>query len=223
MLFTFWKMRKSKYKVNPNAKKVAGIPKKSKKADMRRHSTVIFLLALSGLIWGTYYAFIHKTIEYHNNGSTGVTTTTVVQQQPNSNTEDGEVFILKDYSVEQVENLANTIAGQNAIWPGYKGDPKDHQAVQRHFNEQFAKFINSGVITTDESRTGKTVTFAYAVTADGVIVFVGRIPGGTIDDNRTYVEIAKGISGRVAVTPAQDESGENIIMLYYIKVRFAIA
>ena len=51
----------------------------------------------------------------------------------------------------------------------------------------------------------------------GVITFVGKIPGGNLDDTYAYVSIKEGIDGKMLVTPAQDESGENIIMLYYIK------
>ena len=216
----FWKMKK-KYKTKKLDYKVSAIPKKSKKADMRQYTTLFFTLALSGLIWAAYYGLIHKTYVY-STSNTNTASTTIVVATPNSQVgEDGTINILS-LSVEQIEGLANTIAGQNAIWHGYKGDPQDHRAVQRHFNEQFANFINSGIINVQPEWQGKSVAFAYAVDANGIITFVGMIPGGSITKPAIYADVSEGISGKMRVTPAQDEAGEPIIMLYYIKVRFAI-
>ena len=217
----FWKMKK-KYKTKQLDYKVSAVPKKSKKADMRQYSSIFFTLALSGLIWAAYYGLIHKTYVFSTSNSSGTPDDSVVVSQPNSVTGEGETINILSLSVEQIEGLANTIAGQNAIWPGYKGDPKDHRAVQRHFNQQFAKFINSGIISVQPEWQGRSVAFAYAVSNDGIITFVGKIPGGTIQDDYVYVDVMEGISGKMLVTPAQDEGGENIIMLYYIKVKFAV-
>ena len=208
--------------MNPDAKKVSGIPKKSKKADLRRNTNPILAIVLCGLVWGSNELLNFTQYDYSTSNTTGVTNTSV-HNTPNSGDtgEDGQINILS-LDVEQIENLANTIAGRNAIWYGYKGDPNDHQAVQRHFQEQFAKFINSGIISVQPEWSGKSVAFAYAVSDTGVITFVGKIPGGSIKDNYVYIEVKQGIDGKMQVIPAQDEAGEPIIMLYYIKVRFAV-
>ena len=164
--------------MNPDAKKVSGIPKKSKKADLRRNTNPILAIVLCGLVWGSNELLNFTQYDYSTANTTGVTNTSV-HNTPNSGDtgEDGQINILS-LDVEQIENLANTIAGRNAIWYGYKGDPNDHQAVQRHFQEQFAKFINSGIISVQPEWAGKSVAFAYAVSDTGVITFVGKIPGG---------------------------------------------
>ena len=212
-------MRKYKLK-----KGVAPLPpKKSKKADLRRYSSLFLSIGLASMIWLAFYGLTHKTYDYHTSNS-NTTSSTIVVTSPQSPVDGDEgVINILSLSVEQIEGLANTIAGQNAIWPGYKGDPKDHRAVQRHFNENFAKLINSGIINVQPEWSGKSVAFAYAVDNNGVITFVGKIPGGNLKDNSAYVTVKLGIDGSIIVTPAQDEGGENIIMLYYIKVRFAVA
>ena len=203
---------------------ISSIPKKSKKADMRNWSGVFFTFALAALVWGSVELLnLTKYDIIYSNSSSG-TSTTVVQPTEGNESGDDKINILS-LEVEQIEALANTIAGQNAIWPGYKGDPTDHRAVQRHFAENYAKYINSGIIQVEEDWAGQSIAFAYAVTADGVVTFVGAIPGGSIkvtDRPDIYQKVSVGISGKVLVTPAQDESGENIIMLYYIKVRFSL-
>ena len=103
-------------------------------------------IALAGLIWGTNELLNFTTYDYSTNSTSGTSSNSVVVSNAQSiEGEEGVVNILS-LNVEQIENLANTIAGRNAIWPGYKGDPDDHGAVQRHFAENFAKFINSGKI-----------------------------------------------------------------------------
>ena len=195
-------------------------PKKNPKKDLRRYSSIFFLIGLSMVVWGFYYAFEYKTYEDSTNGSSGSASDSVVVSPNPNEGGDGTINILS-LELEQIENLANTIAGQNAVWPGYRGDQKDHQAVQAHFGEQFAKFINSGIIPVNDYWYGKSVAFAYAVSDTGVIQFVSKIPGGTLQSTTAYVAVKEGISGKVLVQPAQDESGENIHMIYYIRVKFA--
>lgn len=216
----FW--MKKKYKVKKTERRVSMEVKKHPKKDMRRWSSVFFTTALAALVWGSVELLNLKQYDYSIIGAPSSTDVgTPPSGEPADQGSDDTINILS-LELEQIENLANTIAGRNAIWYGYKGDPNDHGKVQAHFQEQFAKFINSGIIQVDERWYGKTVTFAYAVSDSGVVQFVGKIPGGTITDNYVYVSIGQAISGKVLVTPAQDESGEPITMLYYIKVRFGV-
>jgi len=214
------KPKAPKYKVAKNVGPQQ--PKKWAKRDIRPWSPVFLSLALAGLTWlVNYQVEINEDDRSLING--GGTESSVANTNANNTTEGGDDKInILSLELEQIENLANTIAGKNAIWPGYKGEEFDHRSVNRHFNEQFAKFINSGIIPVEQSWSGKSVAFAYAVGDNGVIQFVGKIPGGDLEDDYAYVVIQKGISGQVQVIPAQDEGGENIIMLYYIKVRFAV-
>ena len=216
----FWKMKK-KYRLKKTTRRVSSEVKKNPKKDLRPWSKVFFFAALAGLIWGSNELLNLTDYVYHTSTTSGtpITSTTL---PGDTGVEDPSTINILSLELEQIENLANTIAGRNAIWPGYKGDPNDHAAVQRHFNENFAKFINSGIIRVEEQWGGQTVTFAYAVSDTGVVQFVGKIPGGSIKDDYVYVAISKGISGSVQVFPAQDENGEDIIMLYYIKIRFQI-
>ena len=214
----FWKMRK-KYRVKKNV--APRQPKKSKSADLRNYSSLFFWIGLSTVLAGTYFAFIHKSFTYPEDPQTATTTTVVVSIPNSGEEEDPSTVTILNLDVEEIEGLANTIAGRNAIWPGYKGDPNNHRAVQQHFAEQFAKFINSGIIRVQPDWDGSTVAFAYAVSETGVIQFVGKIDGGSAP-LRVYAVVADGIGGKIQVIPAQDESGENIIMLYKIKVRFKI-
>ncbi len=200
-------------------------PKKWDKRDIRKYTTPVLAWSLVLMLW-----FSNKALnftEYYDDasGQGGNSTEVAAAATQNSAESEESKFVIKNFTVEQIENLANTIAGQNAIWPGYKGDPQDHRAAQRHFNQKFAEFINSGIINVQPHWAGKSVAFAYAVTSDGIVVFVGAIPGGTItpdQDPDAYQDVSEGISGRVAVTPAQDQAGENIIMVYRIKVKFSI-
>lgn len=200
-------------------------PKKYSSRDVRKWSTPVLALAFGFMVWGANKALNFTQYEYFTVENR---TNTEVETSSNQNPEDEsdkDKIVIQSLSIEQIENLANTIAGQNAIWPGYKGDPKDHRAVQRHFSIQFAKFINGGRINVQPWWDGRSVAFAYAVSADGTILFVGSVPGGSIDASehpRVYQDINEGISGQVAVIPAQDEFGEDIIMLYRIKVKFSI-
>ena len=214
------KPKKAKYKVRKNVGPQQ--PKKWASRDIRPWSPVFLSLSLAALTWLLNYQ-VKIDEDDLRNGSNGNSESVVANTNASNTTEGGDDKInILSLELEQIENLANTIAGQNAIWPGYKGDPKDHRAVQRHFQEQFAKFINSGIIPVEGNWAGKSVAFAYAVSDNGTIQFVGKIPGGDLEDDYAYVVIQKGISGQVQVIPAQDEGGDNIIMLYYIKVRFAI-
>ena len=212
---------KKKYRVKKTSRRVTKEFKKNPKKDMRSWSKVFFMAALAGLIWGSVELLNLKKYVYSINTTTGGTSVGVDNApDPTSDGEEGVINILS-LDLEDIENLANTIAGQNAVWTGYKGDPQNHKEVQRHFVENFAKFINSGVIRVEEDWKGRSIAFAYAVSKTGVIQFVGKIPGGSITDNRVYAIVSDGISGKVLVQPAQDESGEDIIMLYYIKVTFS--
>ena len=215
----FWKMKK-KYKVKNTDRRVSGEFKKNPKKDLRPWSKVFFTFALASLIWGANELLNFTQYDYSILNTSGTTSTVVVSDPNAGESTEGTINILS-LELEQIENLANTVAGQNAIWPGYKGDKSDHRAVNKHFQEQFAKFINSGVIPNVAEYDGRTVAFAYAVSDTGVIQFVGKIPGGNAPDS-AYIMMMD-ISGKAQVFPAQDESGENIIMLYYIKVRFAVA
>ncbi|MGI9548849.1 MAG: hypothetical protein ACR2M7_02575 [Bdellovibrionales bacterium] len=203
-------------------------PKKWDKHDISKWSTPAMAWGLALLVWGSNELLNWTEYDYGTN-NTGNTTTTVVASTPNTGGESDEnTFTISKYTAEQIENLANTIAGQNAIWPGYKGDPKDHRAVERHFQEQFAKFINSGIIPVEPSWGGRAISFYYAVTDEGVIAFVGYTKGqgrGLLTPEKNpyaYQVMSEGITGRVKVDPARDESGEPIIMLYRIQVRFQV-
>ena len=215
----FWKMRK-KYRVKKTDRRISDEFKKNPKKDLRPWSKVFFTVALASLIWGANELLNFTQYDYSILNTSGTTSTVVVSNPNAGESTDGAINILS-LELEQIENLANTVAGQNAIWPGYKGDKANHRAVNRHFQEQFAKFINSGIIPNVAEYDGQTVAFAYAVSDTGVIQFVGKIPGGNAPDS-AYVMMMD-ISGKTQVFPAQDESGENIIMLYYIKVRFAVS
>ena len=215
-----WMMRK-KYRVKKTDRRVTKEFKKYPKKDMRPWTKVFFTFALASLIWGSNELLNLTKYDYSIISTTSSTDVGAVSHSVSADQGDDTINILS-LELEQIENLANTIAGRNAVWPGYKGDPQDHRAVQRHFQENFAKFINSGIISVQENWKGESVAFAYAVSDKGIIQFVGKIPGGTIDDDYVYVTMMKGISGKMIVTPAQDEQGENIIMLYYIKVKFSI-
>lgn len=215
--------KKKKYEVK---RKVGPLrPKKWDSRDIRKVTAPALCLALAGLTWGINYSVTIEPEDLPKGHKTQVEEIAAANANTSDQNTDKETVKISSYSLEQIENLANTIAGQNAIWPGYKGDPKDPRAVNRHFQENFAKFINGGTIPVEPWMNGRSVAFAYAVTADGTIVFVGAIPGGTItaDENPdVYEDINQGISGRVKVLAAQDEGGEEIIMLYYIKVKFSI-
>ena len=201
-------------------------PKKWEKHDIRKYTIPVLAWSLALMVFAANKALNFTEYDYGIDNNGGSSTTVVAAASPNSGeTESESKFIVQQFTVEQIENLANTIAGQNAIWPGYKGDPKDNRGVQRHFNENFAKFINGGHINVQPYWSGRSVAFAYAVTDEGVLVFVGAIPGGSLtaeDNPDVYKDVSDGISGKIIVTPAQDEGGENIIMLYRIKVTFAL-
>ena len=216
----FWKMKK-KYKVKQTDRRISSEVKKNPKKDMRKWSSVTFVFAVAALIWGSNELLNLTKYDYITNSS-GHTTSVSTTLPSDTGVEDPSTINILSLELEQIENLANTIAGRNAVWPGYKGDPNDHFAVQKHFAENFAKFINSGVIRVEAQWAGKSVAFAYAVSETGVVQFVGKIPGGTLEDDYAYVAVQKGISGKVQVFPAQDENGDDIIMIYRIKVRFAI-
>ena len=216
----FWKMKK-KYKVKQTDRRISSEVKKNPKKDLRPWSKVFFFGALASLIWGSNELLNLTEYDYSIN-STGNTTYVSTTLPSDTGVEDPSSINILSLELEQIENLANTIAGQNAIWPGYKGDPNNHVAVRNHFAENFAKFINSGIIRVEPQWAGQSVAFAYAVSETGVVQFVGKIPGGTLEDDYSYVAVQKGISGKVQVIPAQDENGENIIMIYRIKVRFAV-
>lgn len=208
----FWKKKKKE--------RIPRGPKPSVK-DYNPWSKVFFTIALAGLVWGANELLNLTRYDY----SISDTSSTVISSSstPNNTGVEGEDTInILSLDVEQIEGLANTIAGRNAIWYGYKGNPLDHRAVEKHFREQFAKFINSGIIPVDASWAGRSVAFAYAVSDQGVVTFVGKIPGGDLDDDYVYVVLKRSLDGSIQVIPAQDENGEPIIMLYYIKVRFAI-
>ena len=214
--------KKNKYEVN---KKVGPQQvKKWKSKDIRRWTAPVLSLALAGLTWLVNYQVeiepedLRNSVHYQ---AESVPATSNTSSEDNSES----TFTISQYSVEQIENLANTIAGQNAIWPGYKGDEKDHRSVQRHFNQEFAKWINSGIIPVEGNWGGRSIAFAYAVSEEGTLVFVGEIPGGTLTGEKNpyaFQVVSEGISGRIQVTPAQNEAGDNIIMVYRIKIKFSI-
>ena len=182
---------------------------------------VVIATFVSALVWLSAWMLNLKNYENSTHYPGDSTATSTIATVPDGPPAGGEVNILS-LELEEIENLANTIAGRNAIWPNYQGDIKDHQKVQAHFKESFAKFVNSGIISVKEEWKGKSIAFAYAVSDTGVVQFVGKIPGGNIADNSVYVSIQESISGKIRVTPAQDEEGNDIIMLYYIKLTFAI-
>ena len=185
-------------------------------------SGVIFSAALAALVWGSVELLNLTKYDYITiDPDLSTSDISTIPADPQQEEGEGTINIL-DLKVEQIENLANTIAGRNAIWPGYQGDKEDNKAIQRHFFESFAKFINSGKIQVQEDWKGRSIAFAYAVSEKGVLTFVGKIPGGSIADNYAYVAVKQGIDGQVLVTPAQDEEGDDIIMIYYIKVNFSL-
>ena len=213
--------KKKKYKARKDVGPLH--PKKYAKRDIRKWSMPILSLALAGLTWLVNYQVTVTPEDLRNSVHYQVDSAPASSNSSNEDTSK-EKFVISQFSVEQIENLANTIAGQNAIWPGYKGDEKNHREVQRHFNQQFATWINSGIIPVDERWFGRSVAFAYAVNDDGVLVFVGEIPGGSLTAEKNpyaYQTISEGISGRIQVTPAQNEAGDNIIMVYRIRIKFA--
>ena len=203
-------------------------PKKWNKHDIRKWSTPAMAWGLALMVWGSNELLNYTEYDYGTTNSSG-TATTVANATPNTGgPEDESTFTINKLTAEQIEGLANTIAGKNAIWPGFKGNEENNGEIDRHFREQFAKFINSGIIPVQPSWGGKAIAFYYAVTKDGTIVFVGAAEGrgkGLLTPEKNpyaYEAMSRGISGQVQVVPAQDEGGENIIMLYSIQVRFQL-
>lgn len=214
----FWM---KKYKVKKNVPK--RLPKKSKKADLRRWSGVFFWLGLSITTWAAYFAFIHKNITYHDVVGTSQVVTTEISGD-NTDTAEEEFKVLKIDAAE-LDNIINTIAYTHAVWPGYKGDLTDGKKVRKHFSENLAKIIvNSGGIETYKTQK---IHFYYVVRDDGNIQYLGIVDGGVTskDLEVRYIKHTQRIMGIgvPGIKPGKNEYGEPITVVYELVIKFTPA
>ncbi len=210
---------KKKYRVKKNARKVAGIPKKSKKADMRKYSPLFFFIGLNLLLVATYYAFDFKTFFYPDSSNSSGTEQVI--SAPDSDTEDTEEKVLV-INPEQIENIVNTEAFTHAVWPGYKGDVSDGRKVRRHFADNLASIIvKSGG---EEVYQVYKVHFYYIVRDDGGIQFLSLVGNGiTTPDTPGYIikKAQKLVNiGVPGINPGTDVNGDPITVVYELVVVF---
>lgn len=200
--------------------KVTDIPKKYKKYDLRRYSTIFLLIGLNLTIWGAYTALNYKTWFYPE-VSDGTTTTTVSQdaKAPEAETEEQPVLSINP---EQIENLVNTEAYTHAVWPGYKGDISDGAAVRKHFAQNLASvIISSGGV---EVNNTYRVHFYYVVRDDGGIQFLSLVGNGvTTESTPLYIirHAQKLVNiGVPGIKPGTDVNGEPITVVYELVIKF---
>ena len=119
----FWK---KKYKVK---KEKVNRGYKPSVASLNPWSKVFFIFALSGLVWGSVELLGLTEYDYITNSTNSTTSSSA-----STSSESGEVedeFVVIQVSEEQLLEQINTIAYQDAIWPGYKGDKLDGDAVSK--------------------------------------------------------------------------------------------
>ena len=217
----FWK---KKYKVKRNVPKQ--MPKKTPRADLRRYSSLFFLIGLNITVWAAFYALDFKTFFYPDATNGGLNSANVVQQDAD-NAETGEDdFKVLQIDAEELDNLVNTIAYTHAVWPGYKGDLNDGVAVRKHFSNNLAKYIiNNG--RTGELYESYKIHFYYVVRDDGNIQYLAIRQGGkTSKEFPKYLvkSVQKlmniGVPGIIAGT---DEKGEPITVVYELVITFTPA
>ena len=208
----FW--RRKKYRVKKLDYKVSGIPKKSKKADLRRYSTLFFLIGYNLMAGLAYIALEHKTIFPADTNGKGSKTTTVVHT-PKGTDPDKPFKILK-IDPKQLETLINAEALTHAIWPGYKGDPKDGRAVRKHFQQQLANYIVKTKLSSTLEREYR-IQIYYVVRDDGSVQFLGLKKG------EAPAHILKGISDLMAfaggIKPGTGRDGKPITVVYELALR----
>ena len=211
----FWK---KKYKVK---KEKIDRGYKPSVASLNPWSKVFFIFALSGLVWGsagllgrTHYDYITSSINSTTSSSAS------------ASSESGEVedeFVVIQVSEEQLLEQINTIAYQDAIWPGYKGDKLDKAAVSKHFHENLAKIIIQNASGYEIFRE-HVIHFYYAVRKDGGIQYYAIVKGGKTSEGlpKHLVKVAQqtlniGIPG---IIPAKNASGEPITVVHQLVIRF---
>ena len=213
-------MRSKKYKTKKLNYKVSETPKKNPKKDMRRYSTVFFLIGLNLMLGLAYYGFTYTTWMYPET-SNGTTTTTTTTQSATSTITTEEQPILQ-IDPEAIEEAVNTEAYTHAIWPGFKGDKNDGLAVRKHFQKNLGQYIiNNGTVPIDGVYT---IHFYYVVTDDGRILYYGivkdgrtspKIPKVIVQETQQLISI--GVPGIISGT---DVNGDNITVIYEMVITF---
>ena len=211
----FWK---KKYKVK---KEKIDRGYKPSVASLNPWSKVFFIFALSGLVWGSVELLGLTEYDYITSGATSTTSSST-----STSSESGEVedeFVVIQVSEEQLLEQINTIAYQDAIWPGYKGDKLDGDAVSKHFHENLAKIIIANA-KGYEIFNEYVIHFYYAVRKDGGIQYYAIVKGGKTSKNLPthLVKVAQqtlniGIPG---IIPAKNANGDPITVVHQLVIRF---
>lgn len=212
-------MSKSKYKTKKKVEKLK--PKKYPKKDMRRWSSVFFLIGLNSMIGLSLYTLGYKTFIYPmDSNSSGTASTTQTPPPPSSDSEEQSVLRL---DAEQIENIVNTEAYTHAVWPGFKGKVTDGDAVRKHFSQNLAKIIVGSGGGFNAQGTHK-VHFYYVVRDDGGIQFLALVNNGRTTENvpkhlidYTQKLVNIGVPG---IKPGTDVNGDPITVVYELVIVF---
>ena len=214
-------MRLKKYKTKKLNYKVSDIPKKHPKKDLRKYSSLFFWLGLTGILGLVYYGFTYTTWEEVANNTAGTSTTVIAASATSTSTSDEDDNILS-IDPEQIENIVNTEALTHAVWPGFRGNINDGNAVRNHFAKNLGDYI---------IRTGQVpiegeykVHFYYVVTDEGNIQFLSLVTGGRTSDRvpRELIREAQRLVniGVPGIIPGTDANGDPITVIYEMLITF---
>ena len=194
------------------------LPKKSKKADLGRYSTLFFWIGMVIVLSAVNYVMDFKTFYYDATEGSGNNSSLVVPQQEQSESDESVLQL----DPEQLDNIQNAIAYTHAVWPGYKGDISDGDKVRKHFANNLASVVvKAGGVSVPRAYR---VHFYYVVRDDGGIQFLALVNGGkTSKDLPMYIlkHTQKILNiGVPGIQPGTNETGEPITVIYELLIKF---